>query len=182
MKTKTFKSNPTITVALVSTEFLISVIPAILIVYAFFAHTINENIFAALAVVPLLIVILNVVLFLISLFARIFAKTTYIVEPDCITEQSTKYTVKVDLADVDTITYDLGNFNKWNGHSSRLLLSDKNNNVMLSVKNPPVGLIHALKTRCNCNFRCVNKKRFLFLLILTNALVLLFCIAMRIFA
>lgn len=182
MKTKTFKSNATITVALVSTEFLVSVIPAILIIYAFFGGTIKENIFATLAVVPVLIVVVNVVLFLISLIQRSFTKTTYTVHQDCITEQSAHGTVTVEFADVDAITYDLGNIDKWDVHASRLLLSDKDYRLMLSVKNPPLGLIHALKTRCNCNFRCVNKKRFLFFLILINALVLLFCIAMSIFA
>ena len=176
------KKNITITIACIITECLLSLIPAILILYAFFGDIIDENIFVVLAVVPLLIIVFNAVLFLISLFAKIFIKTTYIVEENYITKQSPHGTITVNFSEVHVITYDFGDLSKWNGHPSQLSLFDKSCNLLLCIKNPPIALVYLVKKRCKATTNYYHAKRIIYLLLLINGLVLLFCLLAKIFS
>ena len=75
-----FKRNITITLACVITECLISLIPMIFLIYLFFMIDKMGEILSTLLLVPFLILIVNVILFIISLIAQLFIKTKYYVK------------------------------------------------------------------------------------------------------
>lgn len=77
-----FKRNITITLACVITEILISLVPMILFIYLFFMRDKINEIFSTLLIIPLMILVINVVLIIISFIAKIFIKTKYCVNDE----------------------------------------------------------------------------------------------------
>ncbi len=178
-----FKRNITITVACVITECLISLIPTIFMIYLFFIIDKINEIFSTLLVVPFLILIINIVLIIISLIAQIFLKTKYYVKDEfLVVETETKIT-KINYNEITAITYDYGNLTKFNTTPSQLVLFDENYKTLLSVSNPSIIMVNAIRKKCKqASFSYYNNKRFLYLSLLINGITLFMFILIKLFS
>ena len=149
-----FKRNITITLACVITECLISLIPAIFMFYLFFMMDKIGEIFSTLLVIPYLILIINVVLIIISFIAQRFVK-------------------EINYKEIVGITYDYGDLTKFHTKPSQLILFDKEYNELLSVNNPSIIMVHMIKKKCkHAKVGYYHNKRFLYILLIINVLVL----------
>lgn len=120
-----FKRNITITLACVITECLISLIPMIFLIYLFFMIDKMGEILSTLLLVPFLILIVNVILFIISLIAQLFIKTKYYVKSECIVIKTKTKNKEINHDEINGITYDYGDLTKFHTKSSQLVLFDK---------------------------------------------------------
>lgn len=174
-----FKKNITITIACVITECLISMIPAIFIIYGFFFSDKFDEIFSTLLIVPYFILITNVVLIIVSLISQIFVKTKYYINKQTLVVKNNSV-VEIKYSDIASITYDFGYLIRHNPRPSQLVLFDKDFKQLLAVNNPSIIMVHLLKKRCkNAKTSYCNHKRLLYLLALINGVVLLFAILFK---
>lgn len=178
-----FKRNITITLACVISECLISLIPTIFMIYVFFMMDIIGEIFYTLLIIPYLILIFNVVLIIISLFAQIFIKTKYYVKKEYLIIKTKNSVKKIKYSEIAGITYDFGDLTKFNTKPSHLALFDKEYKLLLSINNPSIILVHMIKKKCkNIKVSYYHNKRFLYLLTLINGVTLLSFILIKIFS
>lgn len=179
-----FKKNITITIACVITECLISLIPAIFIIYGFFLTDKFDEIFSTLLIVPYFILIINIVLIIISLISQIFIKTKYYINKETLVVKNNSVSVReIKYNEITSITYDFGYLIRLDPRPSQLVLFDKDFKELLSINNPSIIMVHLLKKRCkNAKISYYNHKRFLYLLALINGIVLLFAILTKIFS
>lgn len=167
-----FKKNITITAACMSNEILLSSIPAIFIVYSFFAKDNFKGILSTLLVIPYFMLIINGILFLISLVAQLFiCEQIYIEKEELIVRNNSGEKV-IKYNEIIGISYDFGEYLKrFNPNPSRLFLFGINNEQLLVLDNPSIIMILLLKRHCkNIKISYYNNKRFLFFLILINCL------------
>lgn len=178
-----FKRNITITASCVVNECLISLIPTIFMIYIFFMIDRIGEIFSTLLIVPYFILIFNVVLIIISLIAKIFLKTKYYVEEDCLVVKIKNHQVnKINYDEIIGITYDFGMLKRRKVESSQLVLFGKEYKQLLSINNPSIIMVHMIKKKCkNLKVSYYNNKRFLYLLILINATALLMLTLIKLF-
>ena len=168
------KRNITIKMACIITECLLSLIPMIVMIYAFFLPNEFNNIFSTLFIVPYFILVINTVLLLISLIAQIFIKTKYHLCDDALIIQAKSYTREIKYSQVAAMTYDLGTLTRWNPKPSELVLFDKNFKQLLSITNPSIIMVALLKKKCkNTKISYFHTKRFLSLLAIINGAFLL---------
>ncbi len=178
-----FKRNITITLACVITECLISLIPMIFMIYIFFMRDKTDEMFSTLLIVPYFILIINVVLFVISLIARIFTKTTYFVNKNSVVVNSKSKVEEINYDEISEITYDFGDLTKFNTKPSQLILFNKDFKQLLSVNNPSIIMVHMIKRRCkNIKVSYYHSKRFLYFFLLINGMVLLISILVKLFS
>lgn len=178
-----FKKNITVTVACVITECLISLIPVILMIYIFFMADKISEIFSTLFIIPYFILIINVILFIISLIARIFIKTEYCVNDECLLIKTESNEKQLKYGEISSITYDMGDLTKFNTQPSQLVLFDKESKQLLSVSNPSIIMTHMIKKNCkNIKISYYHNKRFLYLLLLINGTVLLISVLAKLFS
>ncbi len=180
MKKRVFKRNITATVACVITEFLLSLIPAIFIIYLVAVPEQISELPFTLLMIPYFVVIINVILMIVSCIAGVFLKTRYFIEDDCITVKD-KYEVKrIAYRKISHITYDFGNLTKFNGEPSQLVLFDDEFNQLLAVKNPSILMTYMIKKRCGIKkLSYYHEKRGLLISALVNGIVLLSVILIK---
>ena len=178
-----FKRNITITLACVITECLISLIPMIFMIYLFFMMDKMDEIFSTLLIVPYFILIINVILILISLIAQIFIKTKYYVNAECLVIKTKTQNREINYDEIKGITYDYGDLTKFNPQPSQLVLFDKDYKQLLSINNPSIIMVHLIRRKCkHAKVSYYHNKRFLYLLLLINGIVLLISILVKLFS
>lgn len=169
-----FKKNITVTVACVITECLLSLVPAITIIYLFFMPDKLSDIFSTLFIIPYVILIINVILLIISIIARLFIHTKYFVGEEKLTIISRKGSTGISYNEISAIAYDFGDLNKWHAKASQLVLLGKDSKQLLTISNPPIILVRKIKAKCkNIKINYYHNKRFLYLLSLINVTILL---------
>lgn len=177
-----FKRNITITLACVITECLISLIPMIVMIYLFFMMDNISEIFSALLAIPYFILIINVILIVISFIAQIFIKTKYYVNDDCLVIKTKTKIKKINYNEIGGIAYDYGDLTRFNTKPSELVLFDKEYNQLLSIDNPSIIMVHLIRKKCKyVKVRYYHNKRFLYLLLLINGIVLLISVLVKLF-
>lgn len=178
-----FKRNITITLACVITECLISLIPMIFMIYLFFMMDKIDEIFSTLLIVPYFILIINVILIIISFIAQIFIKTKYYVNAECLVIKTKTQNKEINYDEIKGITYDYGDLTKFNTKSSQLVLFDKDYKQLLSINNPSIIMVHLIRRKCkHVKVSYYHNKRFLYLLLLINGIVLLISILVKLFS
>ena len=178
-----FKRNITITLACVITECLISLIPMIFMIYLFFMMDKIDEIFSTLLIVPYFILIINVILIIISFIAQIFIKTKYYVNAECLVIKTKTQNKEINYDEIKGITYDYGDLTKFNTKPSQLVLFDKDNKQLLSINNPSIIMVHLIRRKCkHAKVSYYHNKRFLYLLLLINGIVLLISILVKLFS
>ena len=178
-----FKRNITITLACVITECLISLIPMIFMIYLFFMMDKIDEIFSTLLIVPYFILIINVILIIISFIAQIFIKIKYYVNAECLVIKTKTQNKEINYDEIKGITYDYGDLTIFNTKPSQLVLFDKDYKQLLSINNPSIIMIHLIRRKCKYAKVCYyHNKRFLYLLLLINGIVLLFSILVKLFS
>lgn len=176
-----FKRNVTITVACVITECLLSLIPTIFIIYAFFMLDKINEIFSTLLLVPYLILIINAVLIIISFICQIFIKTKFHIGKETLVIKEKETIRKIPFNKISSMTYDFGCLEKFNARPSQLVLFDDDFKELLSINNPSIIMVHILKKRCkNLKMDYYHNKRFLYLIALINSIALLISIIVKI--
>ncbi|MBR2965914.1 MAG: hypothetical protein IKC52_00380 [Clostridia bacterium] len=177
-----FRRNITITVACVVTECLLSLAPAIVIIYLFFLPDKMTEIWSTLLIVPYLILILNVVFVLISAIANIFVDTKYFVGETKITVLSKDKRTEISYGEISAIAYDFGDLSLRHTKATRLTLVDKEHKQLLSVNNPPILMVHKIKKKCkNIKMDYYHSKRFLYLMSIINGTILLISVLAKLF-
>ena len=178
-----FKRNITITTALVITECLISIIPSIIFVFLFFMSDRIVELFSTLLVIPYFALIINIILFVVSLIAQPFLKTEFNVKKDALVVKKENDANEICYYKIANITYDFGDLSKFNPKPSQLVLFDKDCNQLLSVNNPSIIMTAVLKSKCkNAKVCYYHNKRFLYLLLLINGIVLFISMLIKLFA
>lgn len=178
-----FKRNMTITLASVITECLISLIPMIFMIYLFFMMDKIDEIFSTLLIVPYFILFTNVILIIISLIAQIFIKEKYYINDDCLVVKTKTKIKKINYSEIESITYDYGDLTKFNTKPSQLVLFDKDYRQLLSINNPSIIMAHMIKRKCkHTKTSYYHNKRFLYLLLLINGIVLLIFTLIKVFS
>lgn len=177
-----FKRNITITLACVITECLISLIPMIFMIYLFFMMDKIDEIFSTLLIVPYFILIINVILIIISFIAQIFIKTKYYVNDECLVIKTKIKNKEITYNDISGITYDYGDLIRFNTKPSQLVLFDKDYKQLLSLNNPSIIMVHSIRKKCrHAKVSYYHNKRFLYLLLLINGIVLLISILVKLY-
>lgn len=179
-----FKRNPTATIACVTSECLVSLVPAILMIYFFFIPEQIHELFSTLMIVPYFMLILNVVFLGISLIVSLFDKTKYCVNKESLIVQYKNNAKTIMYSEIALIVYDLGDiFPQFNRTPSQLRLYSENNKQILVIDNPSIIMTHVLRKKCkNANTYLEHNKRIMFLLILINGSVLLIGTLIKIFS
>ncbi len=178
-----FKRNITITLACVITECLISIIPMIFLIYLFFMMDKIDEIFLTLLIVPYFILLINVILIIISFIAQIFIKTKYYVNAECLVIKTKIQNKKINYDEIKGITYDYGDLTKFNIKPSQLVLFDKDYKQLLSINNPSIIMVHLIRRKCKyAKVSYYHNKRFLYILLLINCIVLLIAILVKLFS
>lgn len=178
-----FKRNITSTLACVVTECLISLIPMIFMIYLFFLEDNISELFSSLLAVPYFILIINVILIIISFIAQIFIRTKYYVNAECLVIKTKTQNKEINYDKIKSITYDYGDLTKFNTKSSQLVLFDKDYKQLLSINNPSIIMVHLIRRKCKHAKVCYyHNKRFLYLLLLINGIVLLMSILVKLFS
>lgn len=178
-----FKKNITITIACVITECLLSLIPAILIIYVFFMLDKMNEIFSTLLLVPFLILIINGILIIVSFICQIFIKTKFYVGKETLVVKEKANLKEINYDKIINMTYDFGCLTKFNARPSQLVLFDKDFKALLSINNPSIIMVHMLKKRCkNVKMNYYHNKRFLYFIALINGITLLIAILVKIFS
>lgn len=176
-----FKKNITITFACIITECLISLIPTILMMYLFFIMDKKSEILSTLLAIIYLILIINLVLIIISLIAQIFIKTKFYIKKECLVIKTKDKVKEISYDEINGISYDFGDLNKFNHKSSQLVLFDKDCKQLLTVNNPSIIMVHMIKSKCKkIKVSYYNNRRFLWLLSLINGIALLISIIVKI--
>ncbi len=179
----TFKRNITFTLASSFTEWMISFMPAILIMVLIIRPEELEEALYSIWLLPLFAVMVNMFLLLISLLAGIFMRTRYVVKDGTITKISKKEVIRIPYEAVDSIHFDLGMLWKYGSIPSELVLCDKKDKILLSVKNPSVTMVHLIRKKCKIRkVHYENGKRFLWSFLLMNGAALVVSVIMRFFA
>lgn len=178
-----FKRNPTATIACVVNECLLSLIPAIVIVYVFFIPNQINELLSTLVIIPYFAFILNVVLIFISLISGIFIKTKYCIGKEALTVEQRDNVKEIKYDEIASITYDYGNvFSQFNRTPSQLVLFAKDGKRLLTVKNPSITMTHVIRKKCKHSEVCFeHNNRILFFLSLINGIVLLTGVLIKIF-
>lgn len=178
-----FKRNITITLACVITECLISLIPSICMIYIFFIRDrIKEMLFTVL-VVPYFILIINAILIIISLIAQIFMKTRYQINRESLVVETKNEVKEIRYEIIESIIYDFGDLTKFHTNPSQLVLFDKDCKPLLSINNPSIIMVYKIRNKCkNRKIAYYNNKRFLYLLLLINSIVLLSLFLIKLFS
>lgn len=168
-----FKKNITITFACFITEFMLSCLPSIIIMYLLFFQSNLNDLFFSLLVIPYLLVIINIVLIIISLIACLFIKEYYVVGKKELIVNNKEKVKKICFSDIKNIAYDFGNIKRYNGSSSELIFFDENFNTILSVKNPSLLMVCMIRKRCRgAKTSFYNNKRIIILMALTSCIVI----------
>lgn len=177
-----FKRNPTATIACVVNECLLSLIPAIVIVYLFFIPNQINELLSTLVIIPYFAFILNVVLIFFSLISGNFIKTKYYIGKEALTIEQKDNVKEIKYDEIASITYDYGNiFSQFNRTPSQLVLFAKDGKRLLSVRNPSIIMVHFLRKKCSNSVVCFeHNKRILFFLSLINGLVVLLGVLIKI--
>ena len=166
---------------------LISLIPMIFMIYLFFMMDKIDEIFSTLLIVPYFILIINVILIIISFIAQIFIKTKYYVNDECLvikTKIKNKEikNIEINYNDISGITYDYGDLTRFNTKPSQLVLFDKDYKQLLSLNNPSIIMVHSIRKKCrHAKVSYYHNKRFLYLLLLINGIVLLISILVKLY-
>ena len=177
-----FKRNITITLACVITECLISLIPMIFMIYLFFMMDKISKVFSTVLIVPYFILIINVILIIISFIAQLFIKTKYYVKDEYLIIKTKTKIREINYDEIVAITYDFGNLTRFNIKPSQLVLFDKNYKQLLSVNNPSLIMVYAIRRKCkHAKLSYYHNKRFLYLLLLINGIALLISILIKLF-
>ena len=170
-----FKRNPTITIALVFTECMISLIPTMLIIYLFFVPEKIGELWSGLFAVPYFLFIFNIILLVLSLFLTIFAKTRFRVGADNLRIQTKTNAKELAYSNISKITFDFGNiFSQFNRTPAQLVLSGNNGEVLLTVNNPSITMSYLIKRKCKkASVYFVHEKRIWFFMILINSITII---------
>lgn len=156
---KKYKKNITIKIACVSTEFVICVIPMILIMFLFLSPERLTEFFWIILTMLVLIIVFNLFLYLISLIGKLFIKTTYIINEDKLIVNG-KIKKNIDLSQVEAITYDLGELSKYGRNPSKLVIFDKDFKELLTIENPPLIMVVHVRKKCQrAKISYYNSKR-----------------------
>ena len=175
-----FKRNITITLACVITECLI---PMIFLIYLFFMIDKMGEILSTLLLVPYFILIINVILIIISFIAQIFIKTKYYVKDKSLVIKTKTKNKEINYDEINGITYDYGDLTKFHTKPSQLVLFDKDYKQLLSINNSPIIMVHLIRKKCkHAKVSYYHNKRFLYLLLLINGIVLLISILVKLFS
>ncbi len=178
-----FKKNITITIACVITECLLSLIPVIFIIYIFFLNERFNEIFSTLLIVPYFTLIINVILIIVTLISQLFIKTKYCVKDETLMFSSPKKNFEINYNDIYNITYDFGDLTKFHTRPSQLVIFDKEFKQLLTIDNPSIIMVSLLRKKCkNAKMNYYHNKRFLYLLLLINGVVLTICILTKLFS
>lgn len=178
-----FKKNITVTLACIITECLISLLPIIFMIYLFFIQNKINEMFLTLLVIPYLIILINICLFIISLIAGLFIKTSYFVEKDFLIVKTKNSESKIMYKYIFGITYDFGDLTKFNTKPSQLILFDKEFKQLISIYNPSITMVYIIKKRCkNSEIEYYHNKRFLFLFSLINGISFIFLLLLKLFS
>lgn len=177
---KKYKKNITIKIACISTEFLICVIPMVLIMFLFLVPERLTEFIEVIGTIFILIVVFNLFLYIISLIGKNFIKTIYLINNDELIIRRNSKNKIIDLKSVNAITYDLGELNKYGSNPFKLVLFDKNYNNLITIENPPLIMVFHIKKKCNtAKISYYNSKRiFFFLLLCSGSAVVISLIAM----
>lgn len=166
-----YKKNITIKIACIFTEFMICVIPMVLIIFLFLSPERLTEFFWIILIMLVLIIVFNLFLYLISLIGKIFIKTTYIINEDKIIVNGKNYKKTIDLSQVEAITYDLGELSKYGRNPSKLVIFDKDYKELLTIKNPPLMMVVHVRKKCQgAKISYYNSKRILFFLVLCSGI------------
>jgi len=169
-----FKKNPTITIALVFTECMISLIPTILIIYLFFIPEKISELSSALLVIPYFLLIVNIILLVISLFLNLFSRTRFRVGKDNLRIQTKTNLKELEYCNISKIIFDFGDvFSQFNRTPAQLVLLASNDDVLLTIDNPSVFMSYQIKRKCeNASVCFVHEKRIWFFMVLINSITL----------
>ncbi len=174
-----FKRNITVKIGCIISEFLVSCIPAILLITIFFAKSDFNEIISALLIIPYFGIIINFILILISSINALFDKTFYKVCDDSLIVSNKGRSFEISYLEITSITFDLGTLDKFNAQKAQLIIWGNNFKQLLVVKNPSLIMIHILKIKSQAPITYLNQKRISFILGLTNSIVLLFAILIK---
>lgn len=167
---KKYKKNITIKIACVSTEFMICVIPMVLIMFLFLSPERLTEFFWIILTMLVLIIVFNLFLYLISIIGKLFIKTTYIINEDKLIVNGKKLK-NIDLLQVEAITYDLGELSKYGRNPSKLVIFDKDYKELLTIENPPLMMVVHVRKKCQrAKISYYNSKRILFFLVLCSGI------------
>ncbi|MCM1260331.1 MAG: hypothetical protein NC222_05185 [Staphylococcus sp.] len=139
--------------------------------------------FSTLLIVPYFILIINVILIIISFIVQIFIKTKYYVNGECLVIKTKTKVKEINYNEIVNITYDFGDLTRFNIKPSQLVLFDKDYKQLLSINNPSVIMVHLIRKKCkHAKVSYYHNKRFLYLLLLINGIVLFISILIKLFS
>lgn len=177
-----FKRNITVKIGCIISEFLVSCIPAILLIMILFTQSSLIDILSTLFIIPYFVVIINVILVLISTTCALFDKTFYKVNNDRLIVSDRDHLFEIAYSDINSITFDFGSLDKFNAQKMQLIVWGNGLKKLLIINNPSLIMTHMLKTKSKVSLNYLNEKRGLFILGITNVTVLFFAVLIKMFS
>ena len=129
-----------------------------------------------------LIFIVNFIPMIALLIAKIFMRTKFYVNDDCLVIKAKKESREIKYTEIGGITYfDNSDFGRGVDHTSKFVLFDKDNNQLLSIEHPSVIMVHLIIKKCkHIKAKCYNnKKSMLVIALIINILALIFILFIK---
>ena len=177
-----FKKNITVKIGCIIEEFLVSCVPAIFLIMILFTKSDFIDILSSLFIIPYLGTIINIALVLISIICALFDKTFYKVDKDRLLVSDKGDLFEIAYSDITSITLDLGSLDKFNAQKMQLIIWGNDSKKLLMINNPSLIMTYMLKAKSKASLNYLNEKRILFILGITNIIVLLFAVLIKMFS
>ena len=177
-----FKKNITGKIGCIISEFLVSCLPAILLIMIFFTKSGFNDILSGLFVIPYFLVIINIILVSISIIYALFDKTFYKIYNDRLVAFDKGHLCEILYSDITSITFDFGTLDRFNAQKMQLIIWGNDSIRLLIINNPSLIMTHMLKIKSGVSLNYLNGKRRLFIFVITNAIVLFFAVFIKLFS
>lgn len=177
-----FKKNITGKIGCTISEFLLSCLPAILLIMIFFTKSGFSDILSAMFVIPYFLVVINIILMLISIICALFDKTFYKIDNNRLVTFDKGRLCEIAYSDITSITFDFGTLDKFNAQKMQLIIWGNDSKKLLIINNPSLMMTHMLKIKSGVSLNYINEKRRWFIFVITNAIVLFFAILIKLFS
>ena len=155
------------------TEFFTGLTPILIMINLVLVDNKILAFFYSFLIYIIFILVVNLIPMTILLIAKIFMRTKFYVNDDCLVIKTKTESREIKYAEIGGITYfDYTDLGRGVDPPPKLVLFDKDNKQLLSISEPSIIMIHLIKKKCKhikvkyCN----NKKPMLLTALIINVI------------
>lgn len=164
------------------TEFMICLTPILIMFNLILIDKKILGLFYSFLFYIILILIMDFIPMTVLLIAKIFMRTKFYVNDDCLVIKTKTESREIKYTEIGGITYfDNTDFGRGADHTPKFVLFDKDNKQLLSISEPSVIMVHLIIKKCK-HIKAKyynNKKSMLVIALIINIIALLFILLIK---